>query len=298
MADLKNPELLDSVTPEDVAVKNPEFLTGDYPLSVSKDIKILALISSENNIREVLEFYNTRRKVSVDVGEEFDTQRDILALLNVEDNFDTSRRVLQEVSFSIPTRRRLLPPDRAEQTYSYNTYRKVTKDIEVSFDTYRYDSSFDESFSFDTQRNVILPYGIFQCKQIDLGFEQNVIIGVSIDGDGYALIKDVDGEYREFTMKEITTQIIDVIIHVNDSIRSAKLYIIHPVKSKVVKAKVAKEGSTISYGMVFRHPPAIFPSLSPYEIKLIEQTNTDVTLQLFKDGEPVEGDITFEVKGR
>lgn len=294
MADLKNPKLLVSKDIKILVLAREKEEAGIY----IKDIKALALISSENNIREVLKFYNTRRKVLVDASEEFDTRRTILSLIDIEDNFDTKRRILQDINFSASTRRRLLPPDRTEQRCSYNTCRKILKDIEVNFDTYRFDSSFDESFSFDTQRNVILPYGIFQCKQIDLGSEQNVIIGVSIDGDGYALIKEADGEYREFTMKEITTQILDIIIHVNDSVRSAKLYIIHPVKSKVVKAKVSQGGSTISYGITFRHPPAIFPSLNPYEIKLIEQTNTDVTLQLFKDGEPVEGDITFEVKGR
>lgn len=344
MADLKNPKLLVSVTPKDIAVKNPKLLatttpcattisnpillvSGDYPLTISKDISVYAMVhqagmfikeievlvavSSEKK-REKIPF-DTKRTIAFRCRKSIDTVRKIhSAVISCEKvSCDTKRivkkrfkvscnlvrKVFNEVKVLSDTKRKLISVIHYDIHEDYETKREISKRENISFETIRTDGTIRVNISYDTERDIVSNIGVYQCKKIDLGAEIPVDVTINIQGDGYANIRTGEN-FVPFKPQRLTTRYIEIQLCTTGTISKAELKIAHVEHSKTLTATIKKVGSKISYGTIFSAKPAIFLALSEYEVKIIEQTNTDVTLQLFKDGEPVEGDITFEVKGR
>lgn len=147
--------------------------------------------------------------------------------------------------------------------------------------------------------------GVATHKTIDLEKELTVGIGISIEGEGYAMIRTAgeDGHYtawENYIPCERLCRYIDVRLHVRNKITSATLTVDKRTVSKTISKHLAAGDNTVEYGEVFYNIPAVIPTAIGDGVTahvISKDTGSCVIKITDNNNNAVEGDVDILIRG-
>ena len=181
---------------------------------------------------------------------------------------------------------------------------------ETHFDIKYFLGNYEESH-FDTEYLVVddsskIPIeGIATHKTIDLGAELTVGIGITLDGEGYAMIRTAGEsmrftEWKNYIPCERLCRYIDVRLYVRNAITKAVLTVDRRTISKTISKHLSAGENVIEYGEAFYNVPTVIPTAigDGVTASVISKNKESCVIKITNsDNQAVEGDVDVLIRG-